>query len=227
VFKANEVNEGMQPNRNARASWGLRAVVAVVLAALVGLSVVVYRTDRLAMTRRARVAVLAAAWVLGAAASLGAHKVIRARQLAEAEEEGPAEATPEHVFVPAEVAQELAAQAAAQEAAEKAVEETPAEAATEETTAKQAAEETTAEDADEKASVKEAAEETQAEAQAAAEQPAPAVQRAYWTKSGKTYHVCRTCTALARSKDVREGALEDAQRAGKKSACNYCAGAKD
>jgi hypothetical protein len=198
VFETNEMNEGIETKRNARPNWGLRAAAVAVVAVLACVTAVVYRTDNWALPRRSRAAVLASLWVIGGAAVLAVYKFAQARRLAEDE---PDHATPEHVFVPEAVAQAAAEEAAAQAAAQ-------AEEA--ETTAAQI-------------EVTPAAQEVPV-AIADAETPA-AASRIYWTKSGKTYHVCRACTALARSKEVREGSLPDALAAGKKSACNYCAGA--
>jgi hypothetical protein len=198
VFETNEMNEGIETKRNARPNWGLRVAAAAVVAVLACVTAVVYRTDNWALPRRSRAAVLASLWVIGGAAVLAVYKFVQAKRLAEEE---PDHATPEHVFVPEAVAQAAAEEAAAQAAAQ--AEQTEAAAA--------------------QIEVAPAAQEISV-ASADAEIPA-AAPRIYWTKSGKTYHVCRTCTALARSKDVLEGALPDALAAGKKSACNYCAGA--
>jgi hypothetical protein len=197
-------HERIETSRSVHGGWGIRVAVAAVLAVLLCVSVFVYRTDRLAMPRRARVATLAAAWVLGCGAAVAAYRFMQAKR--RAEEEEPDEATPEHVFVPEAVAQALAAEANAAAEAEQTAAQTQAPAQEPQPTEEPAAAET-----------------AQPAAPAASE---AAAAHAYWTRSGKTYHLCRACTALARSKDVLEGTLEDAQKAGKKSACNYCAGEK-
>jgi hypothetical protein len=170
--------------------------------------VFVYSTSKLTWPRRTRATVLASLWVAAAAAALAGYKLVQAKRLADEE---PEHATPEHVFVP-----EAVAQAAAQEVAEAAAQpETQAEAAEAVSDAADVPDMNNAADAA-----------AQPEAAPAAQEAPAAAPRIYWTKSGKTYHLCRTCTALARSKDVREGSLPDALAAGKKSACNYCAAAK-
>jgi hypothetical protein len=185
------MNEGIETKRNARPNWGVRVAAVAIVAVLACVTVVVYRTGKLALPRRSRAAVLASLWVIGAAAVLAVYKFVQSKRLAEEE---PEHATPEHVFVP-----EAVAQAAAEEA----------------TQPEPQAEETN--------TVSDIADTADAAVQ---EESTAAAPRIYWTKSGKTYHVCRACTALARSKDVLEGSLPDALAAGKKSACNYCAGAK-
>jgi hypothetical protein len=229
VFKTKEMNEGIKSGRNARANWGVRVAAVAIVAVLACATVFVYSTSKLTWPRRTRATVLASLWVVAAAAALAGYKLVQAKRLTDEE---PEHATPEHVFVP-----EAVAQAAAQEVAEV------AEAAAQPETQAEAAEavsDTAAvpdmDNAADAAAQPEAAPAAQPEtAPAAQEAPAAAQEaaeaaadapRIYWTKSGKTYHMCRACTALARSKDVREGSLPDALAAGKKSACNYCAAAK-
>jgi hypothetical protein len=221
VFKTKEMNEGIKSGRNARANWGVRVAAVAIVAVLACATVFVYSTSKLTWPRRTRATVLASLWVVAAAAALAGYKLVQAKRLADEE---PEHATPEHVFVP-----EAVAQAAAQEVAEvaeaAAQPETQAEAAEAVSDTAAVPDMDNAADADAQPEAASAAQEEPAAAQEAAEAAADAP-RIYWTKSGKTYHLCRTCTALARSKDVREGSLPDALAAGKKSACNYCAAAK-
>ena len=44
----------------------------------------------------------------------------------------------------------------------------------------------------------------------------------YWTKSGKSYHITKDCSALSRSKSILEGTLDEAISLGKDDACDYC-----
>ena len=46
---------------------------------------------------------------------------------------------------------------------------------------------------------------------------------AYWVDGGQSYHFSANCRSLARSRNIRQGTLQDALNAGKTDPCNICA----
>lgn len=46
-------------------------------------------------------------------------------------------------------------------------------------------------------------------------------QKVYFTASGKKYHVISNCRALSRSKNIKEGTLQEAKEHGLKP-CKFC-----
>lgn len=48
--------------------------------------------------------------------------------------------------------------------------------------------------------------------------------KSYWVDGGKSYHFSSGCPSLSKSKNIREGTLQDALNAGKTDPCNNCAG---
>lgn len=47
---------------------------------------------------------------------------------------------------------------------------------------------------------------------------------AYWTPGGRSYHFSSNCRSLSRSRNIRQGTLQNALNAGKTDPCNNCAG---
>jgi hypothetical protein len=218
-----------QNQKSNKSGNGDLLIAAALFVLLVVISVVFYRTDKLSASKLQRVIVLVFSWALAIARNVyrikkWSDEKKQEEKLSFAEVTAPAEPSAD-VFIPDEVAKlhaEEAANAAAAESAEGAdvaaeVTEV-AEAVEAEVTEEKA--ETAVESVEAENVVQETAEVTEPEAPATAENSEA---EAYWTKSGKTYHTCRSCSALARSKNVMQGTIQDAVNAGKKSVCGTCA----